>query len=283
MSAAGRAQALSQGPRCYYHLTEAANLPDIAASGGLLSLSERGEHRAGRWGRNADLGAEYVCTSLRPHWGILANHFAGHEAVIIVLDAGEVLELPGVRVCPHNSATPKARPHLEPAPPPSEISGALLTRWMHDKKTTEVLVPGVIPVGAFRFLVFSDAEARAAWLPATASALGRRTFAPGFKALVDGDLDGITLPSDQVVSTRTRPVVAGRDRRVGVSVPWLDTSTMEEMSLEDLEQDLAGWDEDETELDLFDQLYGSGLRRPGLGDFVDWPIGDDEMLLDQEW
>ena len=74
------------GPKCVYHVSRASSLPDIAASGGLLSASERRVAPRHPWGHNSDLGAGLVCCSLRPHWGIQNTQFPNAESVILMLD-----------------------------------------------------------------------------------------------------------------------------------------------------------------------------------------------------
>src|SRR4051794_18106428 len=101
----------ADGPACVCHITPASRLPDIAASGALLSCVRRRETSV-RWGGNADLGEDLVCCGFRPHWGVLHRHFRDEESVILLFDAASVAAMPGARLSPRNTATTGARRYM---------------------------------------------------------------------------------------------------------------------------------------------------------------------------
>jgi len=254
------------GLKCLCHMTTAARLPDIAASGGLLSARARNE-TSDRWGVNSDISDGLVCCGFRPHWGVL-RHFSAEESVILVFDAASLAALPGARLSPHNTATRAARRYLLED---DENPMATLERCRADKGSAELLVPESVPLSSLRFAIFCDAEARDAWWPAILRGIGTDA-PPGLKACVDGDLGGFRFPADLKVTKRVRPVRDGVDRRPTVTIADSPVPMDMTISVDDLAEDL--WDDDSEESsDLFDDLY---VRRRDHADFADWPFDDEE-------
>lgn len=255
------------GPKCLCHITTAARLPDIAASGGLLSARARNE-TSDRWGANSEICDRLVCCGFRPHWGVL-RHFGIEESAILVFDAASLAGLPGARLSPVNTASRAARPYLledddEPL--------TTLKRCRSDKGSAELLVPESVPLSSLRFVIFCDAIARDAWWPATMRALGAEVPSD-LKALVDGQLGGFRFPPDLTVTNRVRPITEGVDRRPSVAIANSPVPVDLTITVEDLAEQL--WVDDlEERPDLFDELY---VRRRDYADFVDWPFDDDEV------
>lgn len=263
----------ANGPLCVHHITPAAAIPDIVASGGLVSAAGRGQTTA-RWGANADLGAELVCCSFRPNWGVLNKHFADHESVIMSFNAASVATLPGARLSPINTARREARRFIDGS---DQDQIETLDACRSGKRESELLVPGFIPFAYVRFLIFCDHEARDAWWPFVSGTLG--IDAKSVSPLVTGDLAGIQLPPDLQITHRVRPVRPGSDQRIGPpaqrpAIAPGPTVTLNEL-LEELEEE-EEWDEIED--DLFEQLYDRDRRGDAFSDFADWPMGDDETL-----
>jgi hypothetical protein len=253
-----------RGPKCFHHVTPADRLPDIVASGGLLSANARTEI-SDRWGVHGDLGADLVCCGFKPHWGVL-KRFRDHESAILCFDAVQVASLPGARLSARNTGSPDARRYLDGQDPdPLETFRLCREQWRAGREAGEILVPDYLPIECLRFVMFCDEIAREAWWPTVDSELDPGL---GVKALVNGDLDNVEFPARRVVANRTRPVRTGVDRRPDDLVaPAVDEARLL-MTLEDLDD----------AVDLYEERYGDGQERSFAGDFVDWPVEDDEPL-----
>lgn len=256
-------------PAFFCHVTPAAHLPDIAASGGLLSSARRGA-TSDRWGANLDRGKYLVCCGFRPHYGVL-KHFRNEESVLLLFDAPWLAGLPGATLSPHNTATIAARGHLDGD---RRTTVETLQRCRADKGSAEILVPDAIPLDGLRYVVFCDREARDAWWPVVAPALpisGRP------EVRLNGALGGYRLPRDLAIDVRHRPVRPGVDRRRRFALPTSPIPLSKTVALEDA---LGAWDDEDGDEgpDLFDTLYGG---RREHADFIDWPVDDDEPLYDE--
>ena len=258
-------QALRRGkPAFFCRIHPAARLPDIAASGGLLSCASRIE-RSDRWGNNAYLGEHFGCCSFMPHWGVF-DHFRDEESALLLFDAAWLAALPGARLSPHNTATADARSYLAGD---STTTLDTLRHCRSNPRDAEVLVPEAVPLDGLRYVVFCDGDARGAWWRVIAPALPATA-----QARVNGDLGGYRLPNDLNITTRHRPALPGLDRRRGLA---LHTSPVPVDGTVDLEDVLDEWDDEASDepADVFDTLY-AGPR--DFADFVDWPLDDDESL-----
>lgn len=257
-----------RGPKCFHHVTPADRLPDIVASGGLLSANARNEI-SDRWGVNCDLGADLVCCGFKPHWGVL-KRFRDHEAAILCFDAVQVASLPGARLSARNTGSPDARICLVGQDPdPLNTFRLCREQWRAGREAGEILVPDYLPNACLRFVVFCDEIAREAWWPTVAAELDPGL---GVKALVNGDLDNIQFPARMIIANRTRPVRAGVDRRPDdLAAPDVDEARVL-MTLEDLDH----------AVDLYEERYCEDQARSFAGDFVDWPVDDDEPLYPEE-
>ncbi|MBK8294606.1 MAG: hypothetical protein IPK93_07470 [Solirubrobacterales bacterium] len=262
--------------KCFHHATTAKRLPDIIASGGLLSPERLGE-KSDRWGANPEFGKDLVCCGFRPPWYIF-KYFRGEESVILSFDAPALAALPRAIFSPHNTATRDATEFLQRSSTeqPAALVECLESRsW---RNPPEFLAPKV-PLSALQYAIFCDQEAKDAWSPVITEAMGK-TVPLNVGILVNGELDQIRFPPDFEVKSRIRPVPDGIDRRGGSSIPDSPVRVDPTTTPEEISNDFWIDHESEETPDLFDTLFGDpasmGYRLEG--DFPDWAIGDDERV-----
>lgn len=204
--------ALSAGrARWACHLTYAAALPDIAASGGLLAPALRGAPATHSWGANTALGESLVCLSLAVSWGMVRHHLNGHEVAILTVDLHRLPDLEPIRISPANSGSHEATPYL--AEDADAISALKECNDRDVRWKAEVLVPGGVPLSVVYGVVFCDAEARDAWWPEFVKAMPDHMAVPDVRLADAGRW--FRLPDDFAVRDRVRPVRSGVDRLVG--------------------------------------------------------------------
>ena len=167
------AGALRQGrARWASHLTYTRCLPDIAASGGLLSPALRASPPTHSWGANAAVGRELVCLSLAVSWAMIKHRMNGHEVAILTVDLLRLPDLACIRVSPFNSGAHEATPHLaDDADVAASIDRCNELGDNCRAARAEVLVRGGVPLSAIYGVVFCDEAARAAWWPAFVASL----------------------------------------------------------------------------------------------------------------
>lgn len=241
--------------RLLHHVTRARHLPDILASGALLPAGERlADHMHG-WGENRELGKHLVCTSLKPHWGIVKHQFDSEEAVILSFSPESVVALPGVLPCPMNSATREAKPYLLGDVDPVIAAQECVTgeAW----RDAEILVPGSVPVSLIQLITFCDETCRTRWRPFLNATVASHQSAlnPEMKVRVAKTGEPPRFPDDYR-PVRRLPVEAGADQRQKFVTAVVAPSPIEldEVDWWDEEDDVPV---DEEHGDLFEQLYGS--------------------------
>jgi hypothetical protein len=153
------------------HITACRRLPSIFEHGGLLPYSER--QRRGipedatphYWGHGKkDSLAEYVVCGFMLPWGMCKDK--DEEMVVIVLDAVEVCTRDGVLFCGMNSA----RGEVEAETLLTQTGVEHLDNCFQNPDSwqafhSEVFVPGVVPLTAFRQVRFCDQDAADYWTP----------------------------------------------------------------------------------------------------------------------
>lgn len=192
------------------HFTPCDRLPDIVRHG-LLSLAERQrrgitepdlEHFWGTPGKKEAL-ADFVICSFMPPWGMIRSH--EEEIAIITLDAGQVCCAPGVAFCPGNSAF-------------NEYPADAIRTWTGGEKfdacfqnertyqagTSEIFVPGRVPLAAFRDIVFFDAGSRAYWGNKLSAVDTQEELPPNPVKLWDGGIQRFTFPGGWQPTRRVR-------------------------------------------------------------------------------
>ena len=154
-------------PRCVFHLTPVVALPGIIESGGLVPPAMRtqlaGDARGCRWGINADIGGDLVCTSLRPSWAMLRHQYGGTAVAVIKLDLITILGLPDIRPCPVNSASRAARPFLYGTNDRVMAMGECLTVPRERWSDVEILIAGKVPLSAITDVVLMQECCDAGW------------------------------------------------------------------------------------------------------------------------
>lgn len=213
------------------HLTYADQLPDIFASGGLLSPARRGSHPAHSWGANRDAGMHLICLAPKTNWGMV-KRMNGREVALLIVDLKTLTDHLKLRVTPTNSGSRDATPFLASD---ADMLGTL-SRVAADRRAhpdAEVLVQDGIPLSSVRGLVFGDTSTRDSWLePAFASLsepadwINVRIASAGRRFL---------LPPDYVATDRRLPHRPGRDQlaRRFSSRPWPEREDPHWMDLDD--------------------------------------------------
>ncbi len=152
------------------HMTPCDRLPSIFASGGLQSRDARRERGVAEQSRPHDWGegkrealARYaVCAFETPKWRCNKHP---EEMALILLDARLTCCGEGVLFCPGNSADEKYPVDDILGMTGAEHFDACFREPGNAVKFSEILVPGLIPVGYFRGLVFCDQQAMDYWMP----------------------------------------------------------------------------------------------------------------------
>lgn len=265
------------GNRLLHHVTPAARLPDILASGALLPPAMmKGSVRTHGWGANADLGPSLVCLALMPNWGMIRT-FGGEEVVILSFEPADIRRLAAIRVTPCNSATRDARQFLT-----GRLSAEdSLRRCLQDEawRQAEVVCAGPVPTSALRVITFCDTECQERWEEVCQEAISSAADAihPRLRWQVASNCPP-RFPPHLEVTTRVA-VAAGRDRRIAPN-PWVEPKAHFDL-------DSIDWfDQDDPKLeaqgdgDLFDQLYAAPPAH-SLEDFYGDVAADDESLHEE--
>lgn len=241
------AAALQEGrARWACHLTYARNLPDVAASGGLLSPQLRHAPPTHSWGVNEAVGKRLICLSLAVSWAMIKHRMNGSEIAVLTVDLLRIPDLTRIRVSPHNSAGHDATRFLTGD---ADVAESIATINASDRRhLAEILVPDGVPLTAIYGVVFGDSQARDAWWPAFVAALSDDVVAPEVRLASDGRW--FRLPDDFTVKARTSPTAVGVDRLVGQVPPgWgrvMQQFDEEEPELEEPHwMDEDDWDEPE--------------------------------------
>lgn len=154
-------------PRYVFHLTPVVALPGIIESGGLVPPAMRtllaGDARGLRWGINADIGGDLVCTSLRPSWGMLNGPYWATAVAVLKLDLITILGLPDIRPCPVNSASRAAKPFLCGTNDRVMAMGKCLTVPQDGWHDVEILIAGKVPLSAITDVVLMQECCDAGW------------------------------------------------------------------------------------------------------------------------
>jgi hypothetical protein len=262
---------LSEERSLVYHLTRAASLPDIAASGALLCAgARRGEPLRHGWGVNDHQGRGLVCLSLIPSYGILSHQIDGEEAAILGFETKAVAGLPGLLPCPHNSAERKATPYLDGTIDRARASKELFAQ--HAWRQAELLVPEAVPLGALKLIVLPDQEAHARWARPLLDDLGS-----DLSSRVEIRTDRPDGPRPHFppwyTVTKRPPVRPGEDQRQRVIRP-IDPATVPDIDFGVVDEELHWMDHEDDERDLYDDLYGAGRRDRLLSSLLDEPYGE---------
>ncbi len=151
-------------------MTSCDRLPGIFAHGGVLSYSERQArgiaeptkaHYWGSTGKKDELGDYVICSFMPPWWMCKARD---EELAIVLLDAQSICARPDARFCPVNSAfndySAEAIRGRQGLPAFDECFENNVT---YQAGAAEVFVPRIVPLAAFREIIFPDDEARAHW------------------------------------------------------------------------------------------------------------------------
>jgi len=233
------------GRKCLCHFTYASLLPDIGASGGLLCTDQRITPPAHSWGANAKAGAGYVCTSLRPNWGILGS-MGGREAALLVIDLQIALAAGEYRCVPLNSGSPDARRYIGGEVALEEAASACQRNPMK----AEVLIAGAVAVEAIRGVMFHSEASRDHWWPAfrQSTASGNCRFdLSGWYDGEPGSPSGFEFPRDYQPQAGDRSNADGVDRSLRPIV--LNAALHARapiLTIEDVERDFADeWAEDD--------------------------------------
>ncbi len=150
-----------RGIKSFYHVLPAADLPDVLATGALLSAQARGVSSE-RWGRSRELCADSVCLSFWPSWGMINHQLWDNEPVFITFGP-EVLEASGLaRFCPHNSGSEVGAEYLR-SPASSSATAAL--ECVEQRKDAEVIIPREVPINCAWYLTFYDQQSLESWWP----------------------------------------------------------------------------------------------------------------------
>ncbi len=261
---------LAAARQLVYHVTRTGSLSDIVASSALLSPNARRPPVARHgWGVNDLLGADLVCVSLMPSYDILSAQFPDEEAVILGFDPRAVGDLPHVRPCPHNSATPEATPYLDGSVDPSTAMDHLLAdgRW----RKGELLIPEALPLSGLKLVTLPDQPAYERWADFV-----RRDAGPVVKVVADWPA-GPRPHFPPWYRPTVRPEVRqGVDqRRETVRLASVDPQGLAPLDLEAVDEELV--DEEDQEPDLYEQLYGEGRGRllSSLPEDPDDPSNDE--------
>lgn len=191
------------------HFTYAHLLPDIAASNGLLSANERTTPPAHGWGRNRDLGDDFVCTSWIPNWGILGA-MNGLEAALLLIDPEQALDSSSTCFVPLNSARSEARRYMT-----GDVDFEIAIRESgQNLKRAEVLVRNRVPLSSIAGVLFHSEGTRDRWWkPFVDTCRGSSAKLGGWYQGELGSPQGFRFPTDYVCVLDRSPVsAAGKDR-----------------------------------------------------------------------
>lgn len=255
MSGSIAPEPLLGGRKCLCHFTYVESLPDIAASGGLLSTDGRTSPPAHNWGANDDLGRGYVCTSLKPSWGILGA-MGGADAALLVFGLNATLAGRRHLYVPLNSGSPRARPYMNGEVPDVEASSECVA----NASAAEILVADSVPLTTLRGLMFYSRASRDHWWPVIHANLNGAALHLDLGAWFFGEPrspGGFRFPNWYSPRSATHSGAAGLNRSRALTVRPLEFSPRDAITAEDVERDFADedWLEDDPDArDLRDEL-----------------------------
>lgn len=266
-------EALRNEPRkLAHHVLQCTDLPDVLASGGLLSAGECG-NQSEHWGSNWDLGRNLVCFSFAlTEWGYQRQRLDGKELVVLSAATADLISLPGALLCPLNSGAADARRYLEGK---TQQDSTVVKEFLSKPGKSEILVPAFVSFRSFDYLTFIDDDSKSFWWPVVKKwCLGNQHKPP--VACKDAN-----FRPQHIVRERVRPMPIGVNRRrispTEVERPRFIRSSP--VSLEQLREELRLLDgEGDEPIDLFEERFCETGDRKFEGDFTDWPDNDDEPL-----
>lgn len=206
-----------RGVRHVCHMTPCDRLPSIFQHRGLLSRWER-QHcgiadppdDAGHfWGspdKQDALAGFVICSFMAPWWMCKKRD---EELAIIVLDAEQICLTGGACFCPVNSAF-----NEYPAATIQTLTGidafdaCFQNPDTYQAGSAEVFVPNLVPLSAFRGIVFCDVEAKSHWVPQLREALGSlpdSSFPSQPIGVGERRWMGFSFPGNYAAARRIRP------------------------------------------------------------------------------
>lgn len=191
------------------HVTYCRALPDIAASGGLLSVERRNATPSHSWGASELIASDFVCMSLMCSWGMIKHQARGREIAMVLINLLAMPRLADVRFVPCNTATHEAAPYiLGEVDPIAALDDCL--DGLDARKRSEILVRGGVPLSAIYGIVFCDRQAMTRWWPPFGRSLPAGVTAPRCRTASTGR--HFRLPRDYAVTSRSGPSRDGEDQ-----------------------------------------------------------------------
>lgn len=219
------------------HLTYCQALPDIAASGGLLSVERRSATPVHSWGDNEWIARDFVCASLMCNWGMIKHQADGREIAMVLINLLAMPDLSETRFVPCNTAAHRAVPYIVGEVDPINALDECLD-GVDARKRSEILVRGGVPLSAIYGIVFCDQEAMDRWRPSLERAIPTGARGPELRIAVPAGRH-FCLPQDYTVTSRPPATRNGEDQ-LHLDPPfddWVGTAHWMDLEgqLEDLE------------------------------------------------